>query len=407
MSFPVGQHRWPILRVLPALALFTAAALPAAAQSSDRPTAGWQNGFLIQSADGENRLQIGLLTQFDGRFALDDESGDLTDTFALRRLRPTFRGTIGGRFEYRFTPETAGGSFSILDAYFDTRFSSAVRLRVGKGKSPISHERLHSASSLLFIERAFPATVAPNRDVGVQLLGDVAGGRVSYIASLLNGSRDGSSSDVDSDDAKDVVGRIVVRPVEGLSLALSAAAGSVEGSSALPAYRTTVFQQTFFSYAGAVADGQRTRYSPAVAYYRGPFGAFADYIYSGIEISNGANSFDVGHNAWQASASWVLTGEAATENGVVPRANFGSGEGWGAFQVAARYQALEVDRLAFDAGLAAPGSSRKAEAWTVGLNWYLNRYLLYKLNFERTVFDDDKGARPAENVLAFRSQINF
>ena len=410
MSIHFRRHRWrPVhaLRLTAAVAALSTAAIPAAAQTADRPTAGWQNGFFVQSADGENRLQIGLLAQFDGRFAPDDEAGDLTDTFALRRLRPTFRGTIGGRFDYRLTVETAGGTFGLLDAYVDTRFSPALRVRVGKAKSPISHERLLSAASILFLERAFPSGVGPNRDVGVQVLGDVAGGRVSYIAGILNGSRDGSSSDTDSEDAKDLAGRLVVRPVDGLSLALAGSTGTVEGASALPTYRTTIFQQTFFSYAGAVADGRRSRYSPSVAYYSGPFGAVADYVHSEIEVTGGAARADVGHDAWQVSASWVLTGEDATEGGVVPRANFGSGDAWGAFQVAARYQAIEVDRIAFDAGLAAPGANRKAEGWTVGLNWYLNRHLLYKLNVERTVFDDNQGARPAENVLAFRSQINF
>ena len=81
---------------------------------------------------------------------------------------------------------------------------------------------------------------------------------------------------------------------------------------------------------------------------------------------------------------------------------------WGAFQVAARYHALEVDDEAFARGLAAPGASRKAESWTVGLNWYLTGNIRHTLNFERTVFDGDAdGPRRAENGIAFRTQLNF
>src|SRR5688572_3968285 len=50
------------------------------------------DGFGLQSANGDFRLQIGLLVQADGRFALDDATPTMPDTFALRRLRPYLRG---------------------------------------------------------------------------------------------------------------------------------------------------------------------------------------------------------------------------------------------------------------------------------------------------------------------------
>ena len=57
---------------------------------------------------------------------------------------------------------------------------------------------------------------------------------------------------------------------------------------------------------------------------------------------------------------------------------------------------------------AAAGSSRKAEAWTVGLRWYLTGNVWYTVNFERTIFDgNSKGPRRAENGLAFRTQLYF
>ena len=107
----------------------------------------------------------------------------------------------------------------------------------------------------------------------------------------------------------------------------------------------------------------------------------------------------------------MLTGENATDagSGVRPRNNFDFGNGhWGAFQIAARYHELTVDDQAFTLALAAPGASGKAEAWTVGLNWYLTGNIRYIVNFDRTVFDDDPdGPRHAEHALAFRTQLFF
>ena len=107
----------------------------------------------------------------------------------------------------------------------------------------------------------------------------------------------------------------------------------------------------------------------------------------------------------------MITGENATDAsaGVRPRANFDFGNGnWGAFQVAARYHELRIERDAFTFNLAAAAASRTAESWTVGLNWYLTGNLRYTFNFERTVFDGSAdGPRRAENAAAFRTQVSF
>jgi phosphate-selective porin OprO and OprP len=380
-------------------------------------TSGFENGFFIQSADGLNRVQIGLLVQFDGRFAIEDSNEAIINTFAFRRLRPYLRGRIGGRFEFFLNPDFAGGTLVVQDAYVDTRFTTAFRLRLGKAKTPYGHERLHSANSLLFIDRAAPTAVAPNRDLGIQVLGDLAEGIVSYAAGLLNGVPDGASADLDTNDGKDVVGRLVVRPFHrtpteplgGLGFALSGSTGKQSGSAALPSYRTVVAQQPFFAYSGATADGRRTRYSPYVFYYYKAFGGFSEFGRSVLPVRKDTIREEIGHEAWQVAASWVLTGEVATDAGVRPENPFDFGGGhWGAFQIAARYHELSVDRRAFDLGLPAAGSSRTAKAWTIGLTWYLTQNIKYVTNFERVVFNDDEdGARQPENILAFRAQLYF
>lgn len=379
-----------------------------------------QDGFAIESGNGEYRLQIGLLVQADGRFAAEDDSQAVNDTFAFRRLRPYLRGRILRRFEFYLNPDFAGGTLVVQDAYFDTIFSPAFRIRAGKGKHPFGMERLHSGSNLLFLDRAFPTSLAPNRDLGIQVLGDVNGGFVSYLAGVMNGVADGGSADLDANDGKDVSARVILRPftrnvaspLRGLGLAVSGNTGRQTGAAALPSYRTQTLQQPFFSYAtGAVASGRRLRYSPQLFFFTGPFGGWAEYVRTEVPVTRNGVSHDIAARAWQVAASWVLTGEPATDAGagVRPRAIFDPSTGhWGAFQVAARVHELEVDQAAIDLGLAAAGSSRKAQAWTVGVNWYLTGNLKYVLNFERTVFDDNRAdARRPENGIAFRTQLIF
>jgi phosphate-selective porin OprO/OprP len=398
---------------------------PATAQSASQPPAGprvvtGQDGFAIESADGDFRLQFGLFVHADGRFALDDSGDQVVDTFAIRRARPYLRGRLSRRFEFYFNPDFAGGTLTVQDAYVDTVFAPAFRLRAGKAKAPFGMERLYSASSMLFFERGFPTSLVPNRDVGVQALGDLSGGIVTYMAGVMNGVADGGSGDVDSNDGKDIVARVVLRPfrrsaespVARLNLGFSASTGT---ATALPTFRTPSLQQTYFTYAGgatpALPDGRRTRISPQLWYFSGPFAGWVEYVRTETPIRRGSAAADVGHRAWQVAGSWVLTGESATESGTIVRPSaafdFGSAN-WGALQVAARYHALEVDDEAFTLGLAAAGASRKAEAWTLGLRWYATSHIWYTVNVERTVFDDAAdGPRKAENALAFRTQLNF
>ena len=404
--------------------LLSAAVSNAQAQGMPAPsakTAGWRDGFFIQSDNGDYRLQIGALVHADGRFALGSnaETIALTDTFLIRRLRPYLRGRFARSFEFYINPDFAGGTVVLQDAYVDTVFSPAFRIRLGKTKTPFGFERLQPVPNILFFERALPTSIVPNRDVGVGVLGDIAGGIVSYQASVLNGVSEGASGDVDSNDGKDVAGRLAIRPfvrnpsspLRGLTAGVAGTRGSQEGSGALPTLRTTSLFQTYFSYSGAVADGTRSRYSPHLSYYHKAFAGIVEYVHTGTAVRKGDLAGDIGLDSWQVAGSWMLTGEPATDGTIAvrPHADFDFGAGHlGAFQVVARYHALKVDDSAFTLGFATPGSSGQADAWTVGLNWYLTPNFRYVVNFERTVFDGDAdGPRKPENAFVVRGQVSF
>jgi phosphate-selective porin OprO/OprP len=112
----------------------------------------------------------------------------------------------------------------------------------------------------------------------------------------------------------------------------------------------------------------------------------------------------------------VLSGEDASYTGVTPLHPFDlHNGGWGAWQVVARFASLSVDDHAFSDGFAsATKSADEARAWSVGLNWYLNRNIKADLSFSHTWFDGFTG-KPgagvvpgqAENVLFSRIQLAF
>jgi len=404
------------------LAAALAAAVPslAGAQTPTTPppppiTAGWNDGFVIQAADGDNRLQLGAVVQADGRFSLDDPL-PITNTFVLRKARPTFSGRVARYFDFKLMPELAGGASVLLDAYFDIRFSPKLRVRSGKDKTPVGYELLIGDASLIFPERSIVSSLVPNRDVGFQALGELAGGKVSYSAGVFNGQpTDGSSNttDVDTNSGKDLAGRIVVLPFRSatgpaslwsnLGFHLGGSTGSQTG--ALPSFRTSA-GQTYFAYAATTADGRRTRVTPAVFLYVKTFGAFAEYARSRQDVIKGGLITSVANQAWGVTASYVLTGEPTSDRGVRPRSPFDPARGqWGALQAAARYAELTVDDIVFAAGLVAPDASRKAKQLTLGTNWFLNNVIKIYGTYERFTFDGS--VRPDGNVIIFRTQLAF
>jgi len=278
-------------------------AQPAAAQapgdSTPAPPTGTSPAFVIQSDNGDNRLQFGVVVQSDGRFAIDDPQDQVLDTFTLRRFRGIAQGRVARYFDFYVNVDFAGGIVNVRDAYFDTIFSPAFHLRVGKTKAPFSYDRNILVVNTLLGERGLTTTVAPDRDIGVQLMGDLAGARLSYAVALTNGVVDGGSSDGDTNEPKDVTARIIARPwtrspdhfLSGLGLSVAANAGT--HGPALPSF-VSVGRQIFFSYAGAADSGRRSRWSPQAFYYRGPFGTYTEYVRSsGAIVKDVARRFGI------------------------------------------------------------------------------------------------------------------
>lgn len=381
---------------------------------------GFDNGFFVQTGDGDFRLAFGLTTQLDGRFSLDEPS-PITDTFTIRKMRPAFSGRIARYFEFRVVPDFGNGVAVLQDAFVDTRFSAgnAFHLRVGKDKTPVGYEMLLSDANLFFPERSLVSTLLPSRDVGIQAQGELAG-NVTYAGGIFNGVADGVSSteDVDANSGKDVAGRILWQPwrstaapgraLSGLGFHLGGSAGDQSGSP-LPAFDTSV-GQIYFAYAGGVtASGRRTRVTPAAFYFYRPFGVFTEYALVTQDLARDGVTHAIANHAMDVTAGLWLTGESAGTGTTRPRKPFDpAARQWGAAQVVARFSHLEMDGDVFVDDLAAPGASRRADQWTIGFNWFPTAFTKWYVDYERTTFDENEpGARPIEHVILFRAQLAF
>ena len=401
------------------------AAAPARAQSKISLGA---NGFALSSADSNFVAQLHGLLQTDGREFLAGNGAKGNDGILLRRARPIFSGTVFHDFDFLSTPEFGGGTVQILDAYVNYHYRPELQLQAGKVKPPIGLENLEPEQATWFNERSLVENLLSYRDIGAELHGDLFGGAASYAAGIFDGSPDYTTTTVNAayDNDKAVEGRIFFKPWKNSDVAALrglgfGAGGSFEVDRAFGTSSTgltpgckTDGQQTFFAYTnGVAANGQHWRVSPQACYYYGPFGLMGEYAISDQRVSNGAASAELQHTAWEVSGSWLLTGENAADNGVTPRHPFDPRNGrWGAWQLVARYAALEVDNAAFPIFANPATSASAAKAWSAGVNWYLNENIRVNLSYSRTTFDGGSGTgatvtKQPENAIFTRVQLAF
>lgn len=385
-----------------------------------------KKGLSVTSPDGEYALRMKGYAHLDSRFFLNDDNG--TDAFIARRLRPVIEAQMGKYFSFKLMPDFGSNTVTVQDAYAEFTPSSAFKLRFGKFKTPLGLERLQSSTDLTFIERGMPNNLVANRDFGLMAYGDLADDSILYQFGVFNGNPDLSSNNGDEDDAKDIAGRIFVHPfkladiqaLKGFGVGLAGSIGDRQGSTSAPnlADFRSPGQERMFRYrlGGAaatttIADGTHWRLVPQGYFYYDSFGLMAEYVASSQEVRIGAVNDTLDHDAWQVSASYVLTGEKASYKGVNPANPFDlESDGWGAWEIAARYGVLDIDDDAFPLFADAASSITSAREWAAALNWYMTDNFKLNVDFAHTVFDGGAatgGDRESENVIMTRVAVEY
>lgn len=397
-------------------------------------------GFAVTSADSNFAFRVRGYVQTDARFyASDRVDTAASDSFLIRRARPIIEGTSFGKVDYRVMLDfgsqaslSTANNALLQDAYANLRLLPEFQVQAGKFKEPVGLERLQSGANLLFAERAYPTQLVPNRDVGIQLHGDVFGNALRYEVGAFNGVADGGSGDFDSTDPdKDVAGRLFAHPfrksslgaLQGLGIGIAGTYGDREGPlrpfvseglQRLFAYRTSATAGN----PNVLADGTHWRLSPQAYYYWGPFGLLAEYAVSSQEVrqaggGTGAGSVEtLAHTGWQVAASWFLTGEANAYKTVNPKrpVTFKGGGGWGAVEIAARVSRLDVDEDAFPIFANPATAADAALSLGLGVNWHLNRNLKFTVDYAHTQFEAASGnpfAEQSEDLVIARLQFSF
>jgi phosphate-selective porin OprO/OprP len=392
-------------------------------EEASRIQAGIERGKpYLRSADGNFRVELSGNVQAD-YVAVEPNmraltGGTINDRFFIRRAE--FE--VAALF-YQWAALKLAGDFAdtptvvLKDAYLSfALLGREVAFRIGQFAVPFTREEpVTSAKFLDFIERSLVNELAPAKDFGAMLYGDLFDQMVSYNLGVFNGAGEDTA---DANREKVLAGRLTVVPfkqtnnvfLKGLEVAGNFTWGDEDAPSTSATGRTmgrTGTRFTAFTAHGTL--GQRTRWGGDLTWLVGPASLKFEYARRADERKKqgvgGADLSDIVATAWFVSGTFVLTGEQKLSSGnVVPMRPFSpiAGQmGPGAWELGLRYAQLTFDSNSpldfFDGsvanGISVGGTTAENEisALTAGVNWYLNSNTRAMLNWTQYWYDNPLG----------------
>lgn len=346
------------------------------------------------------RLKIqGDIRGFSPGQPIDDEG------FHLHRRRAGIEGTLFERVTFQIERELRKRG-PWRDVYANVEVAEAFEVRAGKFKMPFGLEQTTSTTDLDFVYRTLGSdALTPAREVGAMAHGRL-GTRLEYEGGLFR--NDGENArltepafllpgEVRAKRSRSVAARVVAtpwgrgggsRPRLGVALSSSSVPDGLNSLRGRSTY-DSIFAPRVYVRGTRLRTGLEGEWNPGALGFRG------EYIRVTQErLGQGLGNVDLSDyigRSWYVSAAWVITGEEKP-GGVRPQRTLFQ-DGFGAIEVATRFEALgfrsgSSEGPAFTNPRADRVAPNEARAWTVGLNWYPNRWVRFQGNAVRETFED-------------------
>jgi len=272
------------------------------------------------------------------------------DGFRIRRARLSLKGEILKNIHYGLQVD-AVKSPVLLDGEVEIRFNPQLRLRFGQFKVPFSSENLTSSSALdtinrsLTVEKLCPGRdiKASGRDIGISLNGRFSW--AEYSLGIFNGS---GINKADTNDRKDVAGRLVFYPVSSLVLGLAHYRGGYSSEQGDP-----------------ILDKNRTGLE--IGFVQERFSVKGEYIF--------ARDDETKKYGWYAQGGYYLIPEK--------------------IQTILKYDFFDKNREV---------QGDQAEVMTLGLNWFFSKKTKLQINYE---YHQEEANEPSKNAILIQFQAGF
>jgi len=376
----------------------------------------WKEGVRMETGDGEFKLHLGTRIQTDWAWFKTNDfkekkplgNKDIPDGAELRRLFLTLDGQIYKDLEFKTEIDFAGGTAKPQDIYVRMKnIPIAGNLTVGHFNEPYGMEQLTSNANTTFMERSLADAFAPGKNMGFMLnnafLQDeskthrltAAGGFYRDTDDFAYGTGDGRYAGTF---------RLTGLPYyanKGNQLWHVGSAFSTRSSDPVRfRHRPEAHLAPYLVDTRNMNTDNTNLWNAETAVVFGPFHAEGEFDYANV---NRHDDDTVAFNGWTGSAGYFLTGETrpySTASGtwgrVVPKKNFRENGGLGAWEIASRYSAIDLNDQNVEGG--------RMEDVTVGLNWYLNPNVKVMWNY---IHSTQNTWDTSEDTFMMRFQVDF
>lgn len=374
----------------------------------------WKDGVNFEGGDDAPiKFQIGGYLQTDWAYTTGDKKveakfGKSSSGTEFRRARVSMAGSLYEAVEYKIEYDFATGAAKILDGYLQVNNLPWVgSARIGHTKEPFGLNQLLSDKHDSFMEApSMQDTFIPKRNLGILIQNTAFDKRMTWA---LGGFR--QSDDVGkgfgSDAMYNLTGRLTGLPwyeEQGrklVHLGLSYSHRFRNNDPTRFSVRPEVHLAPVFVDTGNIVSDGINLINPELAVVYGPFSFQAEYTKAMVEMPKGKGK-GLDFSGYYMEASYFLTGEnrtykpaAGTFGPTSPMHNFDGHGHWGAFEIATRYSALDLNDQKVRGG--------RLYGITTGVNWYLNPSVRLMANYNmahRSTLGD-------LNALQVRAQVVF
>ena len=353
--------------------------------------------------------------------------GDIDDGLGFRRARFAATGDVAQDISYVFEFDIAQSQARFVDVWLQASKTRLGNVRIGRFRQQFGMSEQTSIRDLPFLERPVIFTQSPFRQTGVMLFDTLPDEQGTWAIAGYRFISDNFGNVFSDSGGYGMTSRLTGIALEweenrllhlGADYSYNEPGGGVvqfvstnevfvgqnpnlgpAGLSVLPIVGVTPFVNTgqlnvenvqLLNFEGALALGRMTIQS--------------EFRWAQAELSSGGSALFPGGYA---QVRYMLTGEDIPynrKNGVfgriVPRNAWSpSGGGTGAWEVLGRVSHIDLNDAGIDGG--------RLTDFTVGLNWYWNRYTKLQFNWIHSRLNDVTFGDSEANAFAARAQLDF
>lgn len=323
---------------------------------------------LSAPAQAEMTVSVGGRIQTDYVY-YDKDNIDMGSGTEIRRARLFAEGTVADDWKYKTQYDFAGNEVAMKDMYIKYTGWEYGDVVLGQFKQEQGLEVLTSSKYITFMERAMITAFVPDRRIAVGLDGDH---EAWHYAISLFGDEEGA--DTDQTEGMGVDGRVTWEPKFGDSQLHFGASYSWQQPGGDDTWRVRERPETHKTSTRLVDTGTLDQVDDIgtagleFAWVMGPWSVQSEWMQQSINRKQSSLP-EPDFTGWYAYASWFITGQSRVmKNGAFSRTKASN-----AWEVAVRYSTIDLDDDGIQGG--------EEENWTIGLNYYVNPYLRFMLNY--------------------------